>query len=141
MQSHKHSFAKRGLIGALAYGFICASLPAQSKPTHLECESLTTPLGMDATKPVVSWKLEDATPGARQTAYEIQVASTTEILASGKPDVWDSGKVESGDSIGVTYAGPALVPSKRYFWRVQVWAKDGKAYPTSDVSWWETGLQ
>ncbi|HWY45117.1 MAG TPA: family 78 glycoside hydrolase catalytic domain [Candidatus Sulfotelmatobacter sp.] len=141
MQSHNYGFVKCGLFGVLACGLLPASLSAQSKPVHLECESLTTPLGMDANKPVLSWKLQDATPGARQTAYEIQVAFSAEVLASGKPDVWDSGKVESGDSIGATYAGPVLVASKRYFWRVQVWGKDGQAYPASDVSWWETGLQ
>jgi len=114
---------------------------AQSnKPVKLECESLITPLGMDAKQPVLSWKLQDASAGARQTAYEIQVASSSSLLAAGKPDVWDSKRVESGDSIGVRYEGPALNPSKRYFWRVLVWGRDGKAYPPSDLSWWETGL-
>ena len=106
----------------------------------LECESLVTPLGMDAKKPVLSWKLQDTSTGAQQTAYEIQVASSGALLAAGKPDVWDSEPVESGDSIGVGYGGPALIPSKRYFWRVLVWGRDGKPYPPSDVSWWETGL-
>jgi alpha-L-rhamnosidase len=61
-------------------------------------------------------------------------------LEAGKPDIWDSKRIESGDSIGAGYGGPALTPSKRYFWRVLVWGRDGKPYPPSDVSWWETGL-
>ncbi len=61
-------------------------------------------------------------------------------MAAGKPDLWDSKRVESEDSIGAGYGGPALTPSKRYFWRVLVWGRDGKPYPPSDVSWWETGL-
>src|SRR5579864_4693677 len=85
---------------------------AQSnKPVKLECESLITPLGMDAKQPVLSWRLQDASAGARQTAYEIQVASSSSLLAVGKPDVWDSKRVESGDSIGRRYEGPALNPS------------------------------
>jgi alpha-L-rhamnosidase len=28
----------------------------------------------------------------------------------------------------------------RYYWRVEAWGKDGKAYPSSDPSWFETGL-
>lgn len=113
---------------------------AQSKPVSLECESLITPLGMDANKPVLSWKLQDTRPGAKQTAYQIQVASSGALLAAGKPDVWDSGREESGDSFGVSYNGPALTPSKPYFWRVLLWDRDGKPYPPSDISWWETGL-
>ncbi len=62
------------------------------------------------------------------------------IWRRGKADVWDSGKVESSDSIGVVYGGPAMQASKRYFWRVLVWDRDGKAYPASDATWWETGL-
>ena len=126
-----------GLCAALA----CTVASAQvGKPEKLECESLVTPLGMDAEKPTLSWQLRDTRDGARQTAYEVQVASSAANLAAGKADVWDSGKVESGDSIGVTYGGPAMQASKRYFWRVLVWDRDGKAYPPSDASWWETGL-
>src|SRR5579863_1877548 len=119
----------------------CAAATAQvGKPEKLECESLVTPLGMDAEKPTLSWQLRDTRDGAKQTAYEVLIASSAVNLASGKADVWDSGKVESRDSIGVAYGGPAMQPSKRYFWRVMVWDRDGKAYPASDVSWWETGL-
>jgi alpha-L-rhamnosidase len=120
--------------------FAADALAQSMKPVQLKCESLTTPLGMDEPRPVLSWELQDASPGARQTAYEIQVASSGASLAAGKPDLWDSGRVESRDSIGANYGGPALAPSKRYFWRVIVWGRDGKPYPASDVSWWETGL-
>ncbi|PYT67898.1 MAG: hypothetical protein DMG42_25670, partial [Acidobacteria bacterium] len=68
------------------------------------------------------------------------VASSSELLAAGKPDVWDSGRIESDQSAGVSYAGPALVPEKRYFWRVKAWDQGGKPYPASNASWWETGL-
>jgi alpha-L-rhamnosidase len=54
--------------------------------------------------------------------------------------VWDSGRISSSQSIGVTYAGPALLPEARYYWKVEVWDKDGKPYADSDPSWWETGL-
>jgi alpha-L-rhamnosidase len=116
------------------------ALAQSSKPMNLECESLITPLGMDVAKPVLSWKLQDRSAGAQQTAYEIQVASSSALLDAGKPDIWDSKRVESGNSIGAVYEGPELAPSRRYFWRVLVWGRVGKPYPPSDVSWWETGL-
>jgi alpha-L-rhamnosidase len=138
----------RGLeaaIGSLLLCALCTVFPATAsaqsdKPAKLECESLSTPIGMDARDPLLSWKLEDSRPGARQTAYEIQVASSTSSLETRKPDIWDSGRTESSSSVGVPYKGPALVPSKRYFWRVIAWDRDGKQYPASDASWWETGL-
>ncbi len=110
-----------------------------SKPAQLECEALSTPLGMDTTKPLLSWKIQDSHQGARQTAYEIQVASTEKILASGKSDIWDSGRVESDNSIAAQYGGPALEPSKRYYWRVLAWDENGKELAPSEPSWWETG--
>jgi alpha-L-rhamnosidase len=113
---------------------------AQSKPERLQCESLTEPLGMDAEHPVLSWQLRDPRDAARQTAYRIEVASSQQNLNTGKADIWDSGKVGFDNSRGIAYAGPALQQSRRYFWRVLVWDRDGKPYPASDSTWWETGL-
>jgi alpha-L-rhamnosidase len=133
---------RKGILGAIVcLSFFCSEvLPQSNKPVKLECESRITPMGMDVANPVLSWKLQDASDGAEQTAYEIQVASSRALLETGKPDIWDSKRVESGDSIGANYGGPGLAPSRRYFWRVFVWGREGKSYPPSDVSWWETGL-
>jgi alpha-L-rhamnosidase len=122
-------------------GMLGAPSPAQTgKPVKLACESLSTPLGVDARQPVLSWQLRDSGYGAKQSAYQVQVASSAALLGSGKADLWDSGKVPSEDSIHVVYAGKSLAPSTRYYWRVQLWGRDGQLYPPSDISWWETGL-
>ena len=112
----------------------------QGKVTHLRCDSLVTPLGDDHAQPMLSWMLEDARHEASQSAYRIQVADSRQMLAHGRANVWDSGRVRSNRSTGVAYEGPKLEPAKRYFWRVEVWGKEGKTYPPSDMSWWETGL-
>jgi alpha-L-rhamnosidase len=109
-------------------------------PKELSCESLKEPLGVDVARPRLAWKLTDSRSGAKQTAYEIQVASSKGKLASEKPDIWDSGKIASAASLNVAYAGPVLSASRRYYWRVRVWDKDGRPYPASAISWWETGL-
>src|SRR5215467_3012393 len=70
-------------------------------PQGLTCESLTEPLGVDTARPRLSWKLTDTRRGAKQTAYEIQVASSAAKVADGKADVWDSGKIASGTSRNV----------------------------------------
>jgi alpha-L-rhamnosidase len=110
------------------------------QPSHLRCESLDSPLGLDTPAPRFSWQLQDTRQGARQTAYEIQVASRPDLIASGKADVWESGRVQSDRSVAVPYSGPELKPERRYYWRVKVWDKDGVAYPVSAVTSWETGL-
>ncbi len=107
---------------------------------HLQVDNLKTPLGIDDPAPKFSWQLRDATPGAKQTAYEVQVATRAELLSGDTADVWTSGRVESGESIGISYAGPALKASTRYYWRVKLWGASGGAYAESETSSWETGL-
>jgi alpha-L-rhamnosidase len=109
-------------------------------PEKLRTDDLVTPLGLDDPTPHFAWQLHDARSGARQSAYQLQVATRRELLASGKADVWDSGRIASDQSVGVSYQGAALKPSTRYYWQIKSWDKDGKAYPASEVSWWETGL-
>jgi alpha-L-rhamnosidase len=122
-----------------------AHLPAQSPtavlgPAELRVDNLPTPLGIDDPAPKFSWQLRDPARGAKQTAYEIDVATSEEILRANKSDVWTTGKVVSAQSLNVRFSGTPIWPSTRYFWRVTVWGADGKAYPPSTPSWWETGL-
>ena len=113
---------------------------SSQKPVQLECDSLVNPLGLDDTSPLFSWQLQDSRFGARQSAYQVQVGTTAELLAAGKADIWDSGRVDSDQSVGVRYQGARLVAEKRYYWRVQLWDQENKPYPASEVAWWETGL-
>ena len=113
---------------------------AAAGPVELRVDNLKTPLGMDDPAPLFSWQLQDPARGAKQTAYEVQVASSEDQLQKGHADVWDSGRIEGAQSLNVKYGGPAVEPSKRYFWRVEVWDAAGKAYPESEIGWWETGL-
>lgn len=119
---------------------VSATVVAQTGPVHLQVDNLDRPLGIDDAAPRFSWQVSDEAKGAKQTAYRVIVATRPELLAASKADVWDSGKIASGQSLNVKYAGPALKASERYFWRVNVWEADGKEYPASETSWWETGL-
>jgi alpha-L-rhamnosidase len=115
------------------------SATADKRPVGLKCDSLVAPLGIDTANPLLSWRLQDKDRGAKQTAYEILVSSKP-AASSAKADVWDSGRVESEQSVDVPYAGTQLQAQKRYYWRVKAWDKDGKPYPVSSASWWEMGL-
>ena len=130
------------VLGAAVLGLNALQAMALTGPVALQVDNLKTPLGIDDPSPRFSWQLQDPARGARQTAYEVKVASRAELLneSAGKADVWDSGRIESDASMNMPYAGPELAPSTRYFWRVKVWDAAGKAYALSGTSWWETGL-
>jgi len=123
-------------LSSIAWG----ATAIDTKPFGLKCDSLVEPLGIDSPNPVLSWRLQDNTWGAKQTAYEIMVSSKADASGVKAADVWDSGRIVSEQSAGVPYAGPPLEAQKRYYWRVKVWDKQGKTYPISVSSWWEMGL-
>jgi len=83
--------------------------------------------------PEFSWGFKDARPGDLQRAYQIQAATATVLLRSDKPDLWDSGKVGSPQSLFVTYAGAPLPPASFVYWRVRVWDRRGKQGPWSQT--------
>jgi alpha-L-rhamnosidase len=84
--------------------------------TDLRCESLVNPVGIDATQPRLSWILNSNERGARQTAYQVLVASSPAKLKAGQGDWWDSSRVESDQSIQLPYAGKPLRSYARCFW-------------------------
>ena len=53
-------------------------------------------------------------------------------------ETWNSGKKES-DQILVTYPEKNLQPFTKYYWKVNVWDKDGKK-ASSDINSFETGM-
>jgi alpha-L-rhamnosidase len=109
-------------------------------PSRLRCEYLENPLGLDVAEPRFFWRMESAARGARQAARQLQVASDRELLTADRADVWDSGKVADDASAHVVYAGPALEPRRRYWWRVCIWDENGQCSPWSEPAYWETGF-
>ena len=57
------------LIAALATLSCLPTAPA-AELTSLRCEYLADPLGIDVEKPRLSWVVESAKRGERQTAYQ-----------------------------------------------------------------------
>lgn len=115
-------------------------LQASATPVGLRVDSQTNPLGMDDTAPHFSWRSDSTARNWKQSAYRIQVASDAPRLAANKPDVWDSGRIASDESVGLPYAGPAMTTGRRYFWRVTTWDASGNTESSRESAWWETGL-
>lgn len=106
-------------------------------PVSLRCEYLTDPVGIDVKQPRFFWVLEHSERGQKQSAYQILVSTQP---ACDKPDLWDSGKVNSSESVQIVYQGKSLAGGRSYFWKVRYWDQDGKGGPYSEVAGFETGL-
>ena len=95
------------------------------------------PIGLDVRKPRFSWKLDTEEYNTIQTAYQIYItyydkADKKEIVA------WNSGKVESEQSVLVEYSGGALQAETQYKCVIQVWDNHENC-ATEEVTF-ETGL-
>jgi alpha-L-rhamnosidase len=116
--------------------------PESAEPTrvsHLRCEYLIAPLGIDERVPRLSWVIESRRRGVRQTAYRLCVASAPEKLASGEIDLWDTGRIESNQTTHISYAGTRLNSRDVCHWQVEVWDETGKS-ACSEPSLWTMGL-
>ncbi len=113
------------------------TLPAAATPINLRTDHLTNPIGIDSPKPTFAWQSDATTPNWTQSAYQVRIATTEANLA--KPDIWDSNRIPSSDSIDILYNGPALKSQTRYYWQVRVW--DNKNHEsTSAPAFFETAL-
>jgi len=108
--------------------------------TNLRCEYASNPLGIDVTSPRFSWQIVHPQRGQLQSAYQVLVASNESNLGNNTGDMWDSGKVESGESVNVVYQGKSLKSGKRCYWKVRVWDKDEGASSWSNPVVFEMGL-
>lgn len=107
-------------------------------PTNLRCEYLTEPIGIDVSIPRFSWRIESA-KSFTQEYYQIEIATSKELLQNGKADVWNSGRI-AGNKMLAVFEGKALSSFRRYYWQVTVWDKENKIKKTSEVSTFETAM-
>src|SRR5580693_2048461 len=91
-------------------------------PAQLRVEYLDNPIAIDVTVPRFAWVLQSTERNQKQTAFQLQVASSEEFE---KADVWDSGKVPSPATTKVEYAGKLLASNRIYYWRVRSWDAGG----------------
>ncbi len=129
-------------ITIVAFGCLCRSVLAAGtiKVNDLRCEYLVDPLGVDVGKPRLSWQLESGRRAQKQTACRLLVAGSRDKLDKNIGDLWDTGKVVSGQSLNVVYGGKPLKSRQQYFWKVKVWDKDDQASDWSRTVSWGMGI-
>ncbi|MDR3625905.1 MAG: family 78 glycoside hydrolase catalytic domain [Ignavibacteriaceae bacterium] len=105
----------------------------------LECENLINPLSIGSSVPRFSWKLQSYKNGVKQKAYRIIVSGSPEEIKCHKGNYWDSGKIESNQSINVPYNGRELISGLKLYWAVKVWDQNNSESEWNIASF-ETGL-
>ncbi len=110
------------------------------QPSELKCEYSVNPLCIESTNPRLSWILKSEDRNQYQSAYRILVSSTKANIEKNIGDLWDSHKVNSGESIHVLYNGRPLSSAMRCWWKVCVWDKSNLKSDWSEAASWEMGL-
>lgn len=122
------------------FNFMGFSSEIATSTGDLRCEYLKNPLGIDAKTPRFSWKITSSENNQVQTAYQLLVASSPKLLKPGKADLWDSGKINSDESIQVEYRGKALNSRQKCYWTVKIWDKNKKETRWAPHAGFEMGL-
>ena len=108
-------FAVSMAAGCAMFGFGPSAKTVDLRVDHM-------PRQMNAERPVFSWRMA-AKGDESQTAYRIVVFKG--VTPKVRKQVWDSGEIEGGESVGIEYAGPELESLSRYSWQVHVRDSDG----------------
>ncbi len=107
---------------------------------ELRTEYDVHPIAVDTREPRFFWKLASDRRGARQTAYRVAVATSASLLERGKPDMWDSGRVESSQQSHIVYDGAPLRSDTDYCWSVNVWDENGHESRSTEPARFSTAL-
>ncbi|MFC4675766.1 alpha-L-rhamnosidase N-terminal domain-containing protein [Dysgonomonas termitidis] len=107
--------------------------------THLQTEYKTNPVGIEAEQPRLSWEIKSTDRSVIQTAFQIRAAASEALLKSDKSLLWDSRKVESGQSVHIPYSGGLLQSREKIYWQVRIWTNKGNSSWSSPASF-EMGL-
>ena len=146
-------YAARVTSLVLIAGLLQALLSVQSsqqaasgltiRPQQLECEYQKHPLAVQTRHPRFSWVLAAEKPAERglaQSKFRLLVATSSALLDKDRPDVWDTGEVQSSSTIQIVYQGRPLVSGAEYFWRVVVWQGEKKKAVRSETAAFRMGL-
>ena len=95
--------------------------------TELRCEYKSNPVGIDVARPRLSWQIVSGRRNTLQSAYEIRAGEHLKSLTQGEDLLWNTGKVNSVQSIHLVYAGPEPVSRQRIYWQVRGWDDKGNS--------------
>lgn len=96
-------------------------------------DNQTNPIGIGSTQPRFTWVINSDKRNIKQVAYQIQVNGPKNM-------VWNSGKVNSDQSVFINYQGVPLISNTKYTWKVKVWTNDNQVSAWSNENQFQTSL-
>lgn len=123
------------LLLSLATVLLYAQKPAAY---DLTVEHKFNPVGIDNKNPRLSWKMRADGNDVIQESYEIRVATSPDFKKNTL--VWESGQVNSSESVLRPYGGKDLQSGTRYYWQVRLRDNRKRESAWSPVAYWETGF-
>ena len=104
------------------------------------CEYRKNPIGIGTQTPRLTWRLPSDSGIGRQQQYRVQIATSSDLLIVGKPDIWDSGMVSSTFPKCRVEAADRIVDRTGYYYQVTLWC-EGRTEPLkSDIGYFETAI-
>lgn len=126
---------KNRTLALACAGMIAVSAAGSSNTTiqKLRIQNADSPIAVEDRHPMISWQMSSDERGQMQTAYRIVVTRENDGST-----VWDTGRRESRESMGIPYQGVALQADRGYAVELTVWDREGDAHTLS--SRFETGM-
>ncbi len=123
---------KKGTL-ALFFQVIVLLSFGQTTITKAFTDNQVNPLGIGSLQPRFTWLINSEKRNTKQVAYQIQVNGP-------KTMVWNSGKVNTDQSVFIDYQGLPLVSNTKYSWKVKVWTNDNQVSAWSAENSFQTSL-
>lgn len=120
---------------AVAFLFQACTQEAKIEVSHLRCEFMENPVGIDISNPSLSWEIGSDARGVKQTGYRVLVASSLEKLNADEGDLWDSQSVRSEQSTNVLYNGKSLASRTTCYWKVKTTTNLGSSGWSQPAQW------
>lgn len=133
----RYSILTSILILLLSLSFIKGNAAFSAK--YLKAYTFENPKIAGQMSSQFTWQMNSGQRSQSQTAYRILVTDNPDDLNALKGNVWDSGKINSGQSVLVAGAF-VLKSAQTYFWKVKIWNQDDQESEWSDPASLKTGL-
>ena len=127
-------------IASILIATLCCFMAARAASLHhLRVNRLAEPAGV-IRGAQFSWMVSAEGQDVHQVAYAIRAAASAEALkAGGRALLWDTGRVESGETLQVSWQGRKMPSASRVWWQLEVWLSTGE-HVVSPVQTFQTAL-
>ncbi len=123
------------LVWSIGWNFVSAQVYCD----YLRCFDQVHPKGVSG-DPYFGWYINSSKDEIGQSAYQVLVASSPELLSESRADMWNSGKMIGDRQNYVYYEGRPLASGHRYYWKVRVWDHHDSVSEFSNMARFDVGL-